>query len=60
MNMEDELREIRLGKKRNPKENLRDMAAIEAKYKLKIDEEKKAAFVLRIVHRGHEQKKVCF
>jgi len=41
MDMEDELREIRLGKERNPKEILRDMGSIEAKYKLKISEEKK-------------------
>ena len=36
-----------MGKERNPKEILRDMGAIEAKYKLKIGEEKRAAFVLR-------------
>ena len=48
MDMEDKLREIRLVKERNPKEVLRDMGAKEAKYKLKIGEEKKAAFVLRI------------
>ena len=48
MDMEGELREIRLGKEKNPKEILRDMSAIEAKYKLKIGEEKKAGFVLRI------------
>ena len=48
IDMEDELREIRLGKERNPKEIIRDMAAIEAMYKLKIGEETKAGFVLRI------------
>ena len=48
MNMEDELRDIRLGKERNPTEILHDMGAIEAKYKLKIGKEKKDAFVLRI------------
>ena len=48
MDMESELREIRLGKERNPKEILRDMAAIEAKYKLKIGEKKKVALVLRM------------
>ena len=36
MNMEDILREIRRRKDRNPKEILRDMEAIEAKYKVKI------------------------
>ena len=48
MDMEDELQEIRLGKDRNPREILRDMAAIETKYKLTINASKKAAFVLRI------------
>ena len=48
MDMEDELREIKLGKNSNPKEILRDMASIEAKFKLTIPETKKAAFVLRI------------
>ena len=41
MDMEDELREIRLGKERNPKEILRDMGAIEAKYKLKLAKRRK-------------------
>ena len=36
MDTEDELREIRLGKERNPKEIRHDMSVIEAKYKLKI------------------------
>ena len=48
MDMEDELREIRLGKERNPKKILRHIGAIEAKHRLKIGKEKKAAFVLRI------------
>ena len=48
MDMEDKLREIILGKEESPKEILRDMGATEAKYKLKIGKEKKAAFVLGI------------
>ena len=57
MDMKNELREIILGKERNPKEILRDMTATEAKYKLKIAEEKKAVFVLRIGREETRKKK---
>ena len=41
MDMEDKLREIRLGKERNPKEILRDMGAMKTKYKLKYAKRRK-------------------
>ena len=36
MDIKDKLREIRLGKERNPRKILHDIAVIEAKYKLKV------------------------
>ena len=46
MGTEDKLREIRKGKHRNPREVICDMAAIEAKFKLKIGKEKKSVLFL--------------
>ena len=47
MEMEDDLRKLKLPKDKDPKELLADMAAFEVQYKCRITDIRKVAVVLR-------------